>query len=155
MSRFTLKLCRQGLTGATLAALLTAPLFAQAAPPPRDQVTPPRVEYSPYADDHFPNRVFFGDTHLHSSWSTGAGMAGATLGTDVAYRVSRGEEVLSHLGWRVKLVRPLDFLVLADHAAVSDRRTLGSDGRARTPVGNTVDVEDASYTNPICYTPGN
>ncbi len=54
--------------------------------------------------------------HLHTSWSTDAGMAGATLGPDAAYRVSRGEEVLSHLGWRVKLTRPLDFLVVADHA---------------------------------------
>ena len=60
--------------------------------------------------------MFFGDTQLHSSWSTDAGMAGATLGPDEAYRVSRGEEVTSHLGWRVKLIRPLDFLVLADHA---------------------------------------
>jgi hypothetical protein len=81
-----------------------------------DDFEPPKREYSPYADDHYPNRVYFGDTHLHSSWSTDAGMAGATLPPDVAYRVSRGEEVISHLGWRVKLIRPLDFLVLADHA---------------------------------------
>ena len=60
--------------------------------------------------------MFFGDTHLHTSWSTDAGMAGATLDPDAAYRVSRGEEVMSHLGWRVKLNRPLDFLVVADHA---------------------------------------
>ncbi len=33
--------------------------------------------------------------------------------------------------------------------AVSDGRTIGSDGRSRTPVGNTVDVADASYTNSI------
>jgi len=33
--------------------------------------------------------------------------------------------------------------------AVSDGRTIGSDGRARTPVGNTVDIADASYTNTI------
>jgi len=94
----------------------SGPALAQDVLPPRDLVTAPRAEYSPYADDYFPNRVFFGDTHLHSSWSTDAGMAGATLGPDVAYRVSRGEEVTSHLGWRVRLVRPLDFLVLADHA---------------------------------------
>jgi len=91
-------------------------LAAQDVLPPRDRVQSPKAEYSPYADDHFPNRVFFGDTHLHSSWSTDAGMVGATLGPDVAYRISRGEEVLSHLGWRVKLIRPLDFIVLADHA---------------------------------------
>ena len=84
--------------------------------PDKSNVEGPKKEYSPYADDHFPNRVYFGDTHLHSSWSTDAGMAGATLGPDVAYRVSRGETVTSHLGWKIKLIRPLDFIVLADHA---------------------------------------
>ncbi len=33
--------------------------------------------------------------------------------------------------------------------AVSDGRTIGSDGRARTPVGSTVDVDNATYTNSI------
>jgi hypothetical protein len=33
--------------------------------------------------------------------------------------------------------------------AVSDGRRIGSDGRARTPVGNTVDVANASWTNTI------
>ncbi len=34
-------------------------------------------------------------------------------------------------------------------AAVSDARKIGSDGHCKTPVGNTVDVKDASYTNTI------
>ena len=33
--------------------------------------------------------------------------------------------------------------------AVSDGRKIGGDGRCKTPVGNTVDVADASYTNSI------
>ncbi len=33
--------------------------------------------------------------------------------------------------------------------AVSDGRQIGSDGRAREPVGNTVDVENATFTNTI------
>ena len=33
--------------------------------------------------------------------------------------------------------------------AVSDGRRIGADGRARTPVGNTVDLEAASWTNTI------
>ena len=33
--------------------------------------------------------------------------------------------------------------------AVSDGRQIGSDGRARTPVGNTVDLEAANWTNTI------
>lgn len=43
-------------------------------------------------------------------------MVGAKLGPDDAYRVSRGEEVTSHDGWKVKLIRPLDFIVLSDHS---------------------------------------
>ena len=33
--------------------------------------------------------------------------------------------------------------------AVSDGREIGSDGRSRTPVGNTVDLEAANWTNTI------
>jgi hypothetical protein len=33
--------------------------------------------------------------------------------------------------------------------AVSDGRTIDADGRCRTPVGDTVDVADASYLNTI------
>ena len=43
-------------------------------------------------------------------------MIGATLDPDVAYRVSRGETVTAWSGFKVKLVRPLDFVVVADHA---------------------------------------
>lgn len=73
-------------------------------------------EYSPHIGEDYPQNVYFGDTHLHSSWSTDAGMVGAKLGPEAAYRVSRGEEVLSYDGWKVKLIRPLDFVVLSDHA---------------------------------------
>ena len=98
----------------TLAFIASA--FAQDIIPEREDVKPAKKEYSPYVEEHFPNRVYFGDTHLHTSWSTDAGLVGATLGPDTAYRVSRGEVVTSHLGWKVKLKRPLDFLVVADHA---------------------------------------
>ena len=83
---------------------------------PKGGVEAPKKEYSPYVGDYFPNRVYFGDIHLHSDWSTDAGMVGATLGPDDAYRASRGEVVTTHSGYRFKLVRPLDFVVLADHA---------------------------------------
>jgi len=90
--------------------------FAQDVKPAKEDVKPPKKEYSPYVGDHFPNNVYFGDTHLHTSWSADAGMAGATLGPEEAYRVSRGETITAHSGWKVKLIRPLDFLVVADHA---------------------------------------
>jgi hypothetical protein len=75
-----------------------------------------RDNYSPYVGDNYPQNVYFGDTHLHTSWSTDAGMVGATLGPDEAYRCARGEEVISFSGQPFKLVRPLDFIVIADHA---------------------------------------
>ena len=73
-------------------------------------------EYSPHLNRGFPQRVFWGDTHLHTSYSTDAGMLGNYLGPDEAYRFARGEMVVSSTGVRARLVRPLDFLVVADHA---------------------------------------
>ena len=73
-------------------------------------------EYSPYLDDDFPNQVFFGDTHLHTSYSADAGFVGTTLGPEEAYRFALGEEITSSTGVRARLQRPLDFLVVADHA---------------------------------------
>ncbi len=89
---------------------------AQDIRPPEASFEAPAEEFSPFVDDYFPTRVLFGDTHLHTSWSGDAGMAGATLDPDDAYRFAMGGEVTSYLGLRAKLHRPLDFLVVADHA---------------------------------------
>jgi len=72
--------------------------------------------YSPYAGRRFPTQVYWGDTHLHTSNSLDARALGATLGPEQAYRLARGEEVTSATGLRVKLSRPLDWLVVADHS---------------------------------------
>jgi hypothetical protein len=72
--------------------------------------------YSPYADRNFPTRPFFGDTHLHTAFSMDAGAFGARLSPRDAYRFARGEQVISSSGQPVKLSRPLDFLVVADHS---------------------------------------
>jgi len=91
---------------------LSGHAFAQDEIPPLDR----KVTYSPYPAQNFPNRVFFGDTHLHTSYSTDAGLVGCTLGPEEAYRFARGEQVTSSTGLPAKLARPLDFLVVADHA---------------------------------------
>ena len=79
------------------------------------KVDPDRV-CSPHPDQDFPNTVYFGDTHLHTSSSVDAGMAGNTVGPEDAYRFALGEEVRSSTGLRARLKRPLDFLVISDHA---------------------------------------
>ena len=74
------------------------------------------IQYSPYPQEDFPNKVYFGDTHLHTSYSADAGMIGNTLGPEEAYRFARGETVTSSTGLEVQLSRPLDFLVISDHS---------------------------------------
>jgi hypothetical protein len=76
----------------------------------------PKRAYSPYVGRTYPTRPFFGDTHLHTSFSMDAGAFGARLSPRDAYRFARGEEVTSSSGQPVKLSRPLDFLVVADHS---------------------------------------
>jgi hypothetical protein len=72
--------------------------------------------YSPYAGRTYPTRPFFGDTHLHTSYSFDAGAFGCRLGPKDAYRFAKGEEVVATMGERARLSRPLDFLVVTDHS---------------------------------------
>jgi hypothetical protein len=77
---------------------------------------PSKPPYSPYAGRDFPTRVFWGDTHLHTSFSMDAGAFGARLTPRDAYIFAKGNEVTASSGQRVKLGRPLDFLVVTDHS---------------------------------------
>ena len=76
----------------------------------------PRATYSPYLQDTFPNQVFFGDTHLHTAYSADAGFFLNRLTPDDSFSWARGETVTSSTGVPSKIVRPLDFLVVSDHA---------------------------------------
>jgi hypothetical protein len=77
---------------------------------------PGKPPYSPYAGRDFPTRPFFGDTHVHTSFSMDAGAFGCRLGPADAYRFAKGEEVTASSGQRAKLSRPLDFIVVTDHS---------------------------------------
>ena len=109
---------------AAAVALLTTAGIAQAQdspglPAPHDDVESafPHVgHFSPYAGRNFPTQVLWGDTHLHTGMSMDAGAFGARLMPTDAYRFARGEEVISSTGQPVRLDRPLDFLVVADHS---------------------------------------
>jgi len=72
--------------------------------------------YSPYAKRGIPERPLWGDSHLHTNLSMDAGLFGNRLPPRVAYRFARGEEVVSSTGQAVRLSRPLDWLVVADHS---------------------------------------
>lgn len=101
-----------GLIGNTAIAQLAAP------PNAKDMLSDAYTgkSYSPYAQRGFPSRMYWGDTHLHTALSMDAGAFGNRLGLGEAYRFARGDEVVSSTGIPVKLSRPLDFLVVADHS---------------------------------------
>jgi len=111
MHKFNQIILALALAGFTLPALAGGFFRMDSA-----DVKSPAPEYSPYLEQNYPDRVYFGDTHVHTSYSTDAGMVGNRLGPDEAYRFAMGEEVTSSLGVRARLQRPLDFLVVADHA---------------------------------------
>jgi hypothetical protein len=106
------------LTG-FLAAGLAAPVLAQDMGKINEREAVKLFKkpgFSPYAGRNYPTRVYWGDTHLHTSMSLDARTAGNTLGPEEALRFARGEEVASATGVPAKLSRPLDWLVVADHS---------------------------------------
>ncbi|MEJ2503889.1 MAG: DUF3604 domain-containing protein [Gemmatimonadota bacterium] len=69
-------------------------------------------------ETEFPERVYWGDTHLHTGNSFDVYLFGTPTSTpETAYRFAKGESVESPTtGQQWQLQRPLDFLVVADHA---------------------------------------
>jgi hypothetical protein len=117
-----LRAAATGLCAAIAAALLLASparTETDAGQPGKaalEKTYPAKAGYSPYAGRNFPTRPYFGDTHLHTSYSMDAGAFGARLTPRDAYVFAKGNEVTSSSGQPVKLSRPLDFLVVADHS---------------------------------------
>lgn len=72
--------------------------------------------YSPYAGRNFPTMVYWGNQHVHTSLSVDAGAIGCKVDDELGYRFSRGEEITSSTGQPVKLSRPMDWVVISDHA---------------------------------------
>jgi len=105
---------------ALVLALAASTAGAQIPVPPDGEGVGPQTytgrTYSPYAERRFPDAVYWGDTHLHTSLSMDAGAFGDRLGLDPAYRFARGEQVTASSGQEARLSRPLDFLVVADHS---------------------------------------
>ncbi|MCF6328840.1 MAG: DUF3604 domain-containing protein [Henriciella sp.] len=104
--------------GASVAALVacSAPAPSDTAETPADTAATPSATPAAPENTDYASQVFWGDTHLHTSDSADAFAFGTRVGPEDALRFARGELVTSTLGAEAKLARPLDFLVIADHA---------------------------------------
>ncbi|MDF2231264.1 DUF3604 domain-containing protein [Albimonas sp. CAU 1670] len=110
------------LATAAVAALSAGPLAAQVTTD-AGTIDPAKIErffdqpgYSPYAGRSFPTRPLWGEQHLHTSWSADAFGGGTRVGPDDALRYAKGEEITSSTGQPVRLSRPYDWMVVADHS---------------------------------------
>jgi len=114
---------------------------AQDAPPSeaaRKPIEPKKPDYSPYPDQHFPDRVLWGVAHVHTGSSFNAGMFGITLTPDDLFKVARGGEVVMDNGQRIKEDRPLDWVSITDHAeymGIADEIRAGSPDLLANPQG--------------------
>ena len=61
--------------------------------------------------------AYFGETHLHTSWSVDAWVMGNRLtGPADAYKYAKGETIKHPMGFDIKIDTPLDFMGVTDHS---------------------------------------
>ncbi len=61
--------------------------------------------------------AYFGETHIHTSYSADAWLFGDRLaGPDDAYKYFKGETIKAPLGYDIKIETPLDFAGVTDHS---------------------------------------
>jgi hypothetical protein len=61
--------------------------------------------------------AYYGETHLHTSWSVDAWVLGNRItGPDDAYKYAKGETIKHPMGFDISIDTPLDFMGVTDHS---------------------------------------
>ena len=123
-------------------AALARPAAAADAPPPfaRTESRQPCADYDPL------RTPFFGDLHVHTTYSLDASTQGTRNTPRDAYRFARGDSLgiqpyddHGHAMRQLQLARPLDFAAVTDHAELFGEQTI-----CTTP-------GMSGYHSPVCF----
>jgi hypothetical protein len=115
------------LAGLTVTALALAALAAcgKKAPEGSEQAATPvaasdATVAAAGSEDLKPNpdrNAYFGETHIHTSWSVDAWLMGNRItGPDDAYKYAQGATIKHPLGYDIKIDTPMDFMGVTDHS---------------------------------------
>lgn len=109
---------------------------------------------TPASAQNKPERnVYFGQTHVHTSWSIDAYIIGNHLvGPEEAYRYAEGEPVKHPAGYMVKIKRPLDFQGVTDHSEYAGTMSLANDptsALSKLPIAEKLKVRQPSDVSNI------
>ena len=89
--------------------------------------------------------VFFGETHIHTSWSFDAYVFGNTLtGPEDAYQFALGKPIRHPAGYMVQMKRPLDFAAVTDHSEYMGTVRLANDPQSdlsKLPIARQLTVK--------------
>src|SRR5262245_20894382 len=108
----------------TIGGNFSSRLFFGAALALAVQAVPPSARAAGPADRH----AFFGETHVHTSWSLDAFALGNMLADPGdAYRYFKGDPIKHPLGYEVKIQTPLDWAGVTDHSEYAGVVNLAND----------------------------
>ena len=114
-----------GVLGFGIGMLASSPSFAQGDPD---------------------RNAYFGQTHVHTSWSFDAYVFGTTVtGPEEAYQFALGQPIKHPGGYTVQLKRPLDFQAVTDHAEYVGAVRLANDPGSelsKLPIAEKLRVRD-------------
>ncbi|BFM15799.1 DUF3604 domain-containing protein [Maricurvus nonylphenolicus] len=91
-------------------------LLSEVAAENEDAITKPAFRARTVQQKNPLKNVYFGDTHVHTSWSFDSYLSGNRKGPEEAYRFAQGEPMTLFSGEVAQLTEPLDFVAIADHA---------------------------------------
>jgi hypothetical protein len=106
------------LLGACGKQQTAAPAAAPAsAAKPAPAQSAPTLATEPAPQPNPDRNAYFGETHIHTSWSVDAWLMGNRMtGPDDAYKYAQGETIKHPLGYDIKIDTPMDFMGVTDHS---------------------------------------